>query len=158
MDNTNITLLIAKNELIANDRTAIPNDFGEYVAIEFVTYADSNVALGLKVCEFSECDSARILLDNDGLYYYHKLYIPNMSYFSNSKNIIGEVFVYKHVDENNKSKYKLYKVKEAPSGSQTLLDVSEEITPAQAYEAVVKIWENSSTQNIYIAKKPVFCI
>ena len=162
MDNTNITLLIAKNELIANDRTVLPDNFGgknnEYVAIEFVTYADSNIALGLKVCEFSECDSTRILLDSDGLYYYHKLYIPNMSYFSNLQNIVGEVFVYKHVDENNNSEYKLYKIKETPSDTQTLLDVSEEITPAQAYEAAVKMWENSSTQTLYIAKKPAFCI
>jgi hypothetical protein len=163
MDNTNITLLIAKNELIVDDRTVLPDNFGgvnnEYVAIEFVTYANSNVALGLKICKSSECGSARILLDNDGLYYYHKLYIPNISYFTNSDDdIVGEVFVYRHVGENNKEEYKLYKIKESPSGSQTLLDVSEEITPAQAYESAVNAWENSSTQTIYIAKKPAFCI
>lgn len=154
MDNTDITLIIAKNELVVNDRT-VPENYGEYVAIEFVTYADSDVALGLKICTSSECSSARILLEKDGLYYYHKLYVPNMTYVTTLNNKVGEVFVKKDVENNV---YKLYQVKAAPGEGQSLINVSEEITPAQAYEAVVKIWENSSTQNIYIAKKPVFCI
>lgn len=154
MDNTNITLIIAKNELVVDDRT-VPENYGEYVAIEFVTYADSNVALGLKICTSSECSSARILLEKDGLYYYHKLYVPNMTYVTTLDNKVGEVFVKKDVENNV---YKLYQVKAAPGEGQSLIDVSEEITPAQAYDAAVKAWTGTPNQTVYIAKKPVFCI
>ena len=154
MDNTNITLIIAKNELVVNDRT-VPENYGEYIAIEFVTYADSNVALGLKICTSSECSSARILLEKDGLYYYHKLCVPNMTYVATLTDKVGEVFVTKDVENNV---YKLYQVKSNPGNTQTLLDVSEEITPAEAYEAAVKAWTGTPNQTVYIAKKPVFCI
>ena len=153
MDNTDITLVIAKNELVVSDKTS-PENYGEYVAIEFVTYADSNVALGLKLCSISECSNARILLEKDGLYYYHKLYVPNMSYVTTLDNKVGEVFVSK--DANNT--YKLYQVKSIPGDSQSLLDVSVEITPAKAYEEAVKAWTGTPNQTVYIAKKPAFCI
>ena len=153
MDNTDITLIIAKNELVVNDRT-VPENYGEYVAIEFVTYADSNVALGLKVCVSEECSDSRILLEKDGLYYYHKLYIPNVEYFENKmkESIVNEIFTWEGG---------LYQVKHVPEDTETssnILLVSEKITPAQAYEAAVKAWTGTPNQTVYIAKKPVFCI
>ena len=136
MDKTNITLLIAKNELVVNDRTVLPDNFGgdnnEYVAIEFLTHADSNVALGLKICSPSECSETRLVLEKDGLYYYHKLYVPNVGFFETKENIVGEVFT--HND-------KLYQVVNVPIDTKTsdnIIDASKEITPAQAYEAAVK--------------------
>ena len=158
MDNTDITLIIAKNELVVTDRTDLPLNFGgtenDFRAIEFVTYADSNIALGLKICTPEECSDARILLEKDGLYYYHKLYVPNVEVFENEDNdkIVGEIFF--HND-------KFYQVKHLPEDTEAssyILEASEEITPAQAYEAAVKAWTGTPNQTVYIAKKPAFCI
>ena len=155
-DKTNITLLIAKNELVVNDRTILPDNFGgdnnEYVAIEFLTHADSNMALGLKICTPSECSGTRIVLEKDGLYYYHKLYVPNVGFFETKENIVGEIFTY----NNN-----LYQVVNEPDNTevaQNIIDVSKEITPEEAYKSAVNMWESSNTKIVYIAKKPAFCV
>ena len=163
-DKTNITLIIAKNELVVNDRTVLPDNFGgaenDFRAIEFVTYADSNIALGLKICTPEECSDARILLEKDGLYYYHKLYVPNMGYIASKEgDKIGEIFVNKELDpETNNPVYKYYQVKTDPKGTD-LTGFSEELKGAAAvYEAAVKAWTGTPNQTVYIAKKPVFCI
>ena len=163
MDNTNITLLIAKNELIVNDRTVLDGNFGGvdgFRAIEFVTYADSNVALGLKVCVPEECSDARILLEKDGLYYYHKLYVPNIQYVANmnSETKVGEIFVNKEVDDEGNTVYKYYQVKTEPTGADLTQFSVELKNVAEVYEAAVKAWTGTPNQTLYIAKKPVFCI
>ncbi len=166
---TDITLILAKNELIVNDKTykKLPKNFGgetnNFVALEFVTYSGCTKAFGVKLCSTEECKSARIILDKDGLYYYHKLYIPNIGYFVGSNtdtntNIVGEVFVY-----NINGKNLLYQIINTPQNTTTvdsIIAVSEEITPAKAYESAVNAIESSldSTQTLFIAKKPVFGI
>ena len=144
MDNTNITLIIAKNELVVNDRTVLPNTFGGadgFRAIEFVTYADSNTALGLKICTPEDCSDARIILEKDGLYYYHKLYVPNIQHVANmdSEKQVGEIFVNKEVDDEGNTVYKYYQVKTKPTDKNDLTQFSVEFkNVAEVYEAAVK--------------------
>ena len=163
MDNTNITLIIAKNELVVNDRTVLDDNFGGvdgFRAIEFVTYADSNAALGLKICTPEDCSDARIILEKDGLYYYHKLYVPNINYVASMDPTkqVGEIFVNKEVDDEGNTVYKCYQVNTEPTGADLTQFSIELKNVAEVYEAAVKAWTGTPNQTLYIAKKPVFCI
>lgn len=165
--NADITLILAKNELVVNDKTylVLPDNFGgvenDFAALEFVTYSDCGKAFGLRLCDSEECLGARILLDKDGLYYYHKLYIPNVQYISQIHDAVGEFFVYKSNDTFTicqvNSDTDMHSVDSIIATSTQFATLSEGATAA--YEAAVNAYTpGSPTQTIFLAKKPVFSI
>lgn len=162
-----ITLILAKNELVVNDKTylVLPENFGgvenDFAALEFVTYSDCGKAFGLRLCDSEECLGARILLDKDGLYYYHKLYIPNVQYISQLDDAVGEFFVYK---SNNtfiicqvNSDTNMQSIDTIIATSTKFATLAEGATAA--YEAAVSAYDpDAPTQTVFITKKPVFSI
>lgn len=148
-----IQLILNGNELIVVDHTTLPanlSDWNMFEGVSILTYNDSDEIHRLIYSETPQ-QELRINLERDGKYYYYKMYIPVLEYFTDNPeldphNLVGEIFLYNS---------KLYKVISAPDSVRidAILAHSVEVGPLGAYKSIM---DGTTDESLFFPKKSIF--